>query len=937
MHGNAKKNENKFSDELYAAFSNHQYILLEKIGEGGFSIVFKARNRKTNQQVAIKILKSDVGISEPGSKNNLERFNNEIGLCAQLNHPNIVTLLDIGEIGDHQFSVFEFVSGHSLKDELFYQGTIAPITVLDIMSQLLKALSHAHQCGIIHRDIKPANIMLSKQGTKTYIKLLDFGIGAQPTKKQSLSNSDLLCGETTGTLSYVAPEQLRGELPTPKSDIYAWGLVFIECLTGIRIMSGACLSSIIQRQLCLSDITLPSTIEQHPISQVLKMATKKAIDKRIGSAEELYEKLSCIDLSDFTLPKSNTLSANDKDSYSHINKALQTLIHTNLVDNGQQATALCITLALQCDSNAQQLLDEQTEDNILQTLYEEKKNQCISVAQRYGATLSGRLVDTLLFYFGYPNSCNADSLICTKAAMAMARALNQPILVHNNEVKVFCTVHVGIHSGSFWPNRYTFPEGEIPRTAMTLARSAGANQILCSRPTLDILSSQAYFETTPVKSLYGYKDIPTSYAIIRERGETTVDSLRFKTDLLPLIGHENELERLKSLVAPPTSSVGSNDRCAHIYGEGGIGKSRILAELCLQRNDLAVWSLQCEPQNNLGDLSVILKLIKRMYGLNLGSEDKIVTKIQSLLQENQRLDPVRSTAILCSWLNLAPHEEDSTCPTAPKSSKRELFEILTFLLCNNNAGQLGRQALFIVDDMHWLDKTSLAFIGEFISSKTFRQSGHALITCSRQSLPSILYGQIRTVLKVSRLNRENAMALISASLSGQFVSKPLADLIVQRTDGIPLFIIEFVRMVKENKWDQRLNGKISLIEPHNIPLIPYTLRDLLEKRLDELTCDMRVVQFASAIGKEFGYEALKASVGPNTLSLNTTLDELLKRDLICVKRHQGKKAFMFKHELLRDAAYNSMSDSLQQEAQKLIYCSRMQPHRQKALTNKRLD
>jgi predicted ATPase len=165
------------------------------------------------------------------------------------------------------------------------------------------------------------------------------------------------------------------------------------------------------------------------------------------------------------------------------------------------------------------------------------------------------------------------------------------------------------------------------------------------------------------------------------------------------------------------------------------------------------------------------------------------------------------------------------------------------------------------------------------------------------------------------------MALIAASLNSQQVSRQLTDLIAQRTNGIPFFIIEFVRMLKENNWLQRLNGKVSIIESNSIPLIPYTLRDLLEKRLDNLAGDMKVVQFASAFGEEFGYDALKSSIGSNSVELNTTLDELLKHDLIRVKRSAGKKNFMFKHELLREAAYNSMPQELKQEAQQLIFYS----------------
>jgi hypothetical protein len=688
-------------------------------------------------------------------------------------------------------------------------------------------------------------------------------------------------------------------------------------------MSGTCLPSIIQQQLCSNDILLPETIENHPVSDIIKAAIKKDGEKRIEDASELYEKLSHIDLS--TLSQSTTTHRQALSTYTDNRNAPQTLIFNDTktlldTEQPQAITALCITIALHCNSNAHELIDKKSRETLLRRLYEEKKNQCISVIQKYGATLAGRLVDTLLFYFGYPKPLSTDSLICAKAALEIAQTLNQPVYMDDKRIKIFCTVHIGIHASSFWKGNHAFPDGEIPRTAMTLARSAGANQILCSRPTHDILCSQAYFETSYIEKYYQYNTQSPSYAIIREHGETTVDSLRFKTNLLPLIGHENELNQLAHITALKSDEK-QEARCAHIHGEGGIGKSRILAELCLQKSSLAIWSMQCIPQNKNSELSTILSLVKRMYGLNLVSEEKVVIKIKRLLNESSHLDPLRSTAILCSWLNLKPHEASSTSHTAVRSARKELFDILTFLLCKNNSGQLGKKALFILDDMHWLDTTSLQFISEFISSNAFKESGHTLLTSSRQSIPSILYRQIKTVLKIDRLDNDNAMALIAASLNSQQVSRQLTDLIAQRTNGIPFFIIEFVRMLKENNWLQRLNGKVSIIESNSIPLIPYTLRDLLEKRLDNLAGDMKVVQFASAFGEEFGYDALKSSIGSNSVELNTTLDELLKHDLIRVKRSAGKKNFMFKHELLREAAYNSMPQELKQEAQQLIFYS----------------
>lgn len=803
--------ESDISDEIKIAFAGHQYMPLEKIGEGGFFIAFKAINQKTAQIVTLKVLKN--------KKNQIARLNCEVELCAKLNHPYIVTLLDKGQVGRIHFSVFEFVNGRSLKDELFELGAMTPMTATDIMSQVLLALSHAHQRGIVHRDVKPDNIMLNKQEQKIYVKLIDFGISALVVGEQVLIGSDHSMDHTTGTLSYVAPEQLQGCIPIPKSDIYAWGLVFIECLTGTRVMSGTCQSSIIQQQLSLDDIVLPKEIENHPIAQIIKLATKKDVKKRCDNAIELFEKLSHINVSTLAKPKSNaplTDNDNKQSKTQQINQTLMFKHYHQLMENAprQATTALCIIITLRSHSTKQRINGEPVEKVVLQRLYEEKKNQCVSLAQKFGATIAGRLVDTLLFYFDDSKTCKTHILICAKAALKMLKILNQPTTL-NNTIKISCTVQIGMHSGSFSLNHHKFPEEDIPRTAMTLARSAGANQILCSRSTHELLNLQSDFETTYINKNYQNNAVTPSYAILREKGKTTVDSMRFETDILSLIGYTEALTKLENI----TMSTSLNRRCAHVQGEQGIGKSRIMAELCLKMHDSTVWSMECIPENKNNEMSIFIRLFKRMFALYTGDEEISVLKIKSLLEEHPNIEVLRSTAILCSWLNLTSHEKYPTSTTVAKSIQAELFKILTFLLCKNSSVQLSKHAIFIIDDIHWLDESSLDFVAEFISSDAFKQSGHALITSSIQSLPANLYGRITTTIKLNRFDRKCTATLVAACLSGQQASNQLIELIYQRTEGIPLLIIEFVKMLKQKNYIQRLNGKISLVKQNDFPYI----------------------------------------------------------------------------------------------------------------------
>ncbi|TDF42225.1 hypothetical protein EYS14_05195 [Alteromonadaceae bacterium M269] len=913
-HGHDKE----FSGGIPTLFEDTQYVILEEIGEGSFSVVFKAFNKKTKQLVAIKTLKDKLPQDNKEDTLNIQK---EAELYAKLSHPNIVTLLDKGHINDIPFIVFEYVEGLSLKDELFTFGALSPSSVTDVMLQVLHALGHAHDHGIVHRDIKPANIMLTKQGNKTHVKLLDFGVGV-------VINDYPSSDKILGTPSYCAPEQIAGDTPTPKSDIYSWALVFLECLTTKTVISGSTLASIFQQHLSPKDIQLPQYIASHPLSAILKPALKKNTERRSSSATNIAEKLACIDTSNLdTLRPKATTHSQDLIPVNHSSFDSTMVINDeNLIDTFDKphaATVMCVTLSLNSYQSEPTKSNYQLSETQLEALYEEKKNLCISVAQKYGGELTGRLVDTLLFHFGSPETMNVDSRMCAKAALELTNTLNSSIYLNEGKVKISCTFYIGIHSGLSWKRSQQFPQGELPRVAMTLAKEADENQILCSQFTHNILTSHAQFEAnfnSTDDSIIGQP----SYALLGEHAQTEVDSLRFTSNLMHFVGREYELGKLESLIDKVSSPKAGHKRCAHIHGEGGIGKSRLIAELCIRKGYLNIASMQCTPENQKRPLNPILNLVKRQYDLDTDNKSQGTQKLHKALKKYSGNEPEKSITTLYHWLGVEPHSPLSTTEIPIKESKKRLFDLLIYLLCSASKQQVKKRQLYILDDLHWVDSTTLEFIAAMIASSEFQHSGQAILTSSRQGLPPELYGQITTVLKINRLNDKEAYSLITASFNDQQITEPMADFILHRTNGIPLFIIEFVRMLKENQWTQHLNGKVSLVQTHAIPLIPYNLRDSLEQRLQELTCDRKVIQFASAIGEEFDYDALKYSMGPRTLELNMTLDELLKRDVIRIKRRGGKKNFVFKHALLRDAAFDSMPYSLRLEAQELICYSRQE-------------
>ncbi len=196
-----------------------KYIILEEIGRGGMGAVYKARDVELDRIVAMKVL-SPYLVGEPHL---VQRFMREARLAANLDHPNIVAIYDIGGEGGYYYFVMKYLEGRPLKEIIAQGGPLSLDEVVKIVRQLASALDYAHQQNLVHRDVKPGNVIIAPDGHAT---LTDFGL-AKVVESMKLTAS----GETIGTLEYMAPEQARGET-SPASDIYSLGVMTYEMLTG---------------------------------------------------------------------------------------------------------------------------------------------------------------------------------------------------------------------------------------------------------------------------------------------------------------------------------------------------------------------------------------------------------------------------------------------------------------------------------------------------------------------------------------------------------------------------------------------------------------------------------------------------------------------------------------------------------------------------------
>jgi serine/threonine-protein kinase len=199
---------------------DQRYELLENIGGGGMADVYKAHDKLLDRMVAVKILHTQFS----NDAEFIEKFHREAQGAAKLSHPNIVNIYDVGQEGSKHYIVMELVQGMTLKDKIQAEGHLSPEETLAIAKQIASALQEAHRNGLVHCDIKPHNILLNEDGR---VKVADFGI-ARAVSSSTMTYS----GNVVGSVHYFSPEQAKGSLITPKSDIYSLGVVMYEMLTG---------------------------------------------------------------------------------------------------------------------------------------------------------------------------------------------------------------------------------------------------------------------------------------------------------------------------------------------------------------------------------------------------------------------------------------------------------------------------------------------------------------------------------------------------------------------------------------------------------------------------------------------------------------------------------------------------------------------------------
>jgi len=257
-----------------------EYEILEELGRGGMAIVFKARERQLERDVAVKVLPFSLAFD----KEFVERFQREARTSAKLEHPSIIPIYRVGKSGRVIYFVMKFLRGKPLSSVLAARGTLPPAEIRQILVQVARALAYAHKSGIVHRDIKPDNIMFDEHGLAV---VTDFGI-AKAASGGKLTGT----GMSIGTPHYMSPEQARAQALDGRSDIYSLGVVAFQCLCGRVPFDGEDSFSIGYKHI-MEEIPAPplETYDQRTVFEIIRKMMAKVPDDRFQSADDLVQAL----------------------------------------------------------------------------------------------------------------------------------------------------------------------------------------------------------------------------------------------------------------------------------------------------------------------------------------------------------------------------------------------------------------------------------------------------------------------------------------------------------------------------------------------------------------------------------------------------------------------------------------------------------------------
>jgi class 3 adenylate cyclase len=520
---------------------------------------------------------------------------------------------------------------------------------------------------------------------------------------------------------------------------------------------------------------------------------------------------------------------------------------------------------------------------------------------RFGGFVAKYMGDGVLVYFGYPQAHEDDAERAVLAGLeliAVVSALrpNAPLQTRVGIATGLVVVGDLIGSGEAQERGIV---GETPNLAARLQGIAEPNTVVIAEATRRLLGNLFELEDLGAKDLKGIAGPVPAWAALRPSSVEGRFEALHTAGLTALVGREEELELLLRRWSKAKSSQG---QVVLLSGEAGIGKSRLTAALLERLSGEAHTRLRyfCSPQHTDSAFYPIIGQMEHAAGFAHGDTPQAkLDKLDAVLAQTST--STEDAALFAEMLSLPSVARYCALHSAPEQRRQRTLEALTLQL----AGLARRQpVLMVFEDAHWVDPTSLEVFGRIVDR--IKTLPVLLIATFRPEFDAPWVGQSHvTSLTLNRLGEREAAAIITRLVGNKELPADVMVEIVERTDGIPLFVEEMTKAVLEAESEGAARRTLAAV-PSSALAVPASLHASLMARLDRLGPAKEVAQIGAAIGREFSHALLASVARKSEAELGSALDRLVQAGLLFRRGVSPQASYLFKHALVQDAAYGTL-------------------------------